>query len=90
MKGQVRPSARCRAVLLELSLYLDGELPAARERSDDLGLATLENEGAVGGLALTHEMGAGPDARPPAHRQQPVHLFGGQPFEQPDTAADSR
>jgi len=28
-----RPSARCRALLLELSRYLDGDLPPARRRA---------------------------------------------------------
>jgi anti-sigma factor RsiW len=32
MKAPTRPSARCRALLLELSQYLDGELTPARRR----------------------------------------------------------
>ena len=33
MKKPVRPSARCRPLLLELSRYLDGELTPARRRT---------------------------------------------------------
>ena len=33
MKGATRPSARCRALLLELSQYLDGDLTPARRRT---------------------------------------------------------
>jgi anti-sigma factor RsiW len=33
MTGPTRPSARCRALLLELSRYLDGELTPARRRT---------------------------------------------------------
>ena len=33
MRGATRPSARCRALLLELSQYLDGDLTAARRRT---------------------------------------------------------
>ncbi|MBI4485518.1 MAG: zf-HC2 domain-containing protein [Acidobacteria bacterium] len=33
MTVPTRPSARCRALLLELSRYLDGDLPAARRRT---------------------------------------------------------
>ena len=33
MTGATRPSARCRALLLELSQYLDGDLTAARRRT---------------------------------------------------------
>ena len=33
MKKPARPSARCRALLLELSQYLDGELSPARRRT---------------------------------------------------------
>lgn len=32
MTVRPRPSARCRALVLELSRYLDGELPASRRR----------------------------------------------------------
>jgi anti-sigma factor RsiW len=32
MSGTRRPSARCRALLLEVSRYLDGELTSARRR----------------------------------------------------------
>ena len=33
MTDRTRPSARCRALLLELSQYLDGDLTAARRRT---------------------------------------------------------
>ena len=33
MSGATRPSARCRALLLELSRYLDGDLTPARRRT---------------------------------------------------------
>ena len=33
MTGATRPSARCRALLLELSQYLDGDLTADRRRT---------------------------------------------------------
>ena len=33
MTAPARPSARCRALLLELSRYLDGELTPARRRT---------------------------------------------------------
>jgi anti-sigma factor RsiW len=33
MSGPIRPSARCLALLLELSRYLDGELTPARRRT---------------------------------------------------------
>ena len=33
MTGPKRPSARCRALLLELSRYLDGDLTSARRRT---------------------------------------------------------
>ena len=33
MSGATRPSARCRALLLELSQYLDGDLTPARRRT---------------------------------------------------------
>lgn len=33
MTGPARPSARCRALLLELSRYLDGELTPSRRRT---------------------------------------------------------
>ena len=33
MSGATRPSARCRALLLEISQYLDGDLTPARRRT---------------------------------------------------------
>ena len=33
MTGPIRPSARCRSLLLELSRYLDGDLTPARGRT---------------------------------------------------------
>ena len=33
MSGPTRPSARCRALLLEVSRYLDGDLAPARRRT---------------------------------------------------------
>jgi anti-sigma factor RsiW len=33
MKATIQPSARCRTFLLELSRYLDGDLPPARRRA---------------------------------------------------------
>ena len=42
MKGRTRPSARCRALLLELSLYLDGDLSAARRRAIERHIKTCE------------------------------------------------
>lgn len=35
-----RPSPKCRALLLEMSRYLDGELPASRRRSVESHIAT--------------------------------------------------
>lgn len=42
MKGPALPSARCRALLLELSLYLDGDLSAARRRSIERHLKSCQ------------------------------------------------
>ncbi len=40
MRGATRPSARCRALLLELSRYLDGDLSTARRRSVERHMKT--------------------------------------------------
>lgn len=42
MMVQVRPSARCRKLLLELSRYLDGELTPARRRIVERHVAECE------------------------------------------------
>lgn len=47
MKHQTRPSARCRARLLELSLYLDGDLSTARRRSVERHMKECECCGAM-------------------------------------------
>lgn len=38
--SSARPSARCRALLLEMSRYLDGELPPARCRKIESHIAS--------------------------------------------------
>jgi anti-sigma factor RsiW len=40
MTTVARPSARCRALLLELSRYLDGDLSAARRRTIERHIKT--------------------------------------------------
>jgi anti-sigma factor RsiW len=40
MTGAARPSARCRALLLELSRYLDGDLTPARRRTIERHIKT--------------------------------------------------
>jgi anti-sigma factor RsiW len=44
-----RPTARCRALLLEMSRYLDGELPPARRRSIE---AHIDSCACCGTMAL--------------------------------------
>ena len=40
MTGAARTSARCRALLLEVSRYLDGDLPPARRRTIERHIKT--------------------------------------------------
>jgi anti-sigma factor RsiW len=40
MIGTARPSSRCRALLLEVSRYLDGDLPRARRRTIERHIKT--------------------------------------------------
>lgn len=42
MTAQARPSARCRKLLQELSLYLDGELTPARRRRIEMHIGACE------------------------------------------------
>ena len=49
MTTAARPSARCRALLLELSRYLDGDLSAARRRTVERHIKTC---GCCGTMAV--------------------------------------
>lgn len=49
MKGATRPSARCRALLLELSQYLDGELTPARRRTIERHIGDCTGCGTMAG-----------------------------------------
>ena len=49
MTAATRPSPRCRALLLELSRYLDGELTPARRRTVARHIKTCECCGTMSG-----------------------------------------
>lgn len=67
MSAGTRPSPRCRALLLEVSRYLDGDLPPARRRSVERHVESCECCGTMAGrlratIALCREEGG---KRPP-------------------------
>lgn len=53
MSGATRPTARCRALLLELSQYLDGDLTPARRRTIERHIEDCTGCGTMAGRLRT-------------------------------------